>query len=266
MKILDENTLFDCSNYSTNTICNCSFDNKKGIKNIFTIKKIGYKLAMNIVVNNHYLKRTSPCSRAYGLFCNDCLNIIGVVVYGIGSSSTLLNGICGVSESKNIYELTRLWIKDGTPKNTESYLIGNTIRLLDKEIIVSFADTEQGHLGTVYQATNFMYCGLSAKFKDPKVKGLEHKHHSTYAHRMTMQQLKDKYGDENVYYADRPRKHRYIFFNAKGKRKKELISKLKYPVLPYPKSNNDIELCDHRGAYITTKGKKYYVDCKDFVL
>jgi len=90
--------------------------------------------------------------------------------------------------------------------------------------------------GTVYQATNFLYCGLSAKFKDPKVKGLEHQHHATYANRMTMQEVRDKYGDENVYYVERPRKHRYIYFNAKGKRKKELLGKLKYEILPYPKT------------------------------
>ena len=52
---------------------------------------------------------------------------------------------------------------------------------------------------------------------------------------MTMQEVKDKYGAENVYYVDRPRKHRYIFFNAKGRRKKELLSKLRYDILPYPK-------------------------------
>jgi len=30
-------------------------------------------------------------------------------------------------------------------------------------------------------------------------------------------------------------KHRYIFFNAPQKRRKQLIKKLRYPVLPYPK-------------------------------
>lgn len=110
--------------------------------------------------------------------------------------------------------------------------------MLDKEIIVSFADTSQNHIGYVYQATNFLYCGLSAKFRDPKVKGLEHMHHSTYAHGMTMKQVKEKYGEENVYYVDRPRKHRYIYFNADKRRKKELKNKLRYKVQDYPKPKN----------------------------
>lgn len=214
------------------------------IKDRYKIKRIDYKTAMDIVIKNHYLHRQSPCSMAFGLFeeCNinrnlfDTDRIIGVIVYGVSCSSTLLRGICGDEEQNNVYELTRLWIEDGTPKNTESYLIGNTLKLLDKEIIVSFAEIQQGHLGIVYQATNFLYCGLSAKFMDPKVKGLEHQHHATYAHGMTMDQVREKYGDKNVYYVDRPRKHRYIYFSASKKRKKELLAKLKYKIQPYPKN------------------------------
>jgi hypothetical protein len=137
----------------------------------------------------------------------------------------------------NVYELNRLWVSDDVPKNGESYLIANSIKRLDKEIIVSFADTSQSHVGYVYQATNFLYCGLSAKFRDPKVKGMENMHHATYAHGMTMKQVKEKYGEENVYYVERPRKHRYIFFNANKRRKKELRALLRYKVLPYPKQS-----------------------------
>lgn len=35
-----------------------------------------------------------------------------------------------------------------------------------------------------------------------------------------------------------PPKHRYVYFNCNKKRKKELLKKLKYPILPYPKPNN----------------------------
>ena len=142
----------------------------------------------------------------------------------------------------NVYELNRLWVSDDVPKNGESYLIANSIKRLDKEIIVSFADTSQSHVGYVYQATNFLYCGLSARFRDPKVKGMENMHHATYAHGMTMKQVKEKYGEENVYYVERPRKHRYIFFNANKRRKKELRALLRYKVLPYPKQ---VEVADN---------------------
>ncbi len=77
--------------------------------------------------------------------------------------------------------------------------------------------------------------GLSAKFLDPKVKGLENQHHATYANGLTNKQVVEKFGKDNVYFKERSRKHRYIYFNARGKRKMELLEKLRYQVLPYPK-------------------------------
>lgn len=209
------------------------------IKGNYTVRPISYQVATEIIIKNHYLHRRAPCSAAFGLFdIND--EIKGVVIYGVSPSSTLLKGICGPEEQKNVYELTRLWVHDDVPKNGESFLIGQSINKLDREIIVSFADSSQDHLGVVYQATNFMYTGLSSKFKDPKVKGLEHQHHATYANGLTNKQVIEKFGEENVYFVDRPRKHRYIYFNCSSRRKKELMAKLRYKVLPYPKKEIEV--------------------------
>lgn len=204
------------------------------LKDTYTIKPITYQEAMDIVVANHYLHRRAPCSFAFGLFENETNDIAGVIVYGTPSSSTLRAGLCGVEEKNNVIELTRLWIKDGTPKNTESFLIGNTLSRVDKEIIVSYAEIQQGHLGIVYQATNWIYTGLSAKRSNWQIKGIS-KHSQTIADKHTSAQLREIYG-EDFTLVDRPRKHRYVFFNTKSKkRKKELLSKLKYNILPYPK-------------------------------
>lgn len=145
-------------------------------------------------------------------------------------------GICGKEECHNVIELTRLWISDKVGRNAESYLIGNTIPLVDKEIIVSFADSSQNHVGYVYQATNWIYTGLSAKRTNWTIEGID-KHCQTIADKYTSQELKEKYGDKFTL-VDRPRKHRYVYFNCNKKRKKELIKKLKYPILPYPKGGN----------------------------
>ena len=170
------------------------------------------------------------------------------MTYGVPCSSTLLKGICGPEEANNVYELNRLWIHQDMPRNAASYLVGHSLKMLDKEIVVSFADSSVGHVGYVYQATNFLYCGLSARFLDPKVKGMEGKHHATFAHGMTMAQVTEMYGEDAVEWVERPRKHRYIYFNAPKKRKKALMRKLRYEVLPYPKGDGhhaeDIDACD----------------------
>lgn len=208
------------------------------LRDDYSIEQISYQMAMEVVVAKHYLHRKAPVSLAYGMF-DKVGQIVGVVTYGVPASSTLLKGVCGPDEAQNVYELNRLWVNDSVPKNGESFLIGNTLSLLDREIVVSYADTSQEHIGVVYQATNWIYTGMSAKFRDPKVKGLENQHHATFANGLSNKEVVEKFGDR-VYFVDRPRKHRYVFFNCSKKRQKELRQKLRYKVLPYPKATNEI--------------------------
>ncbi len=204
---------------------------------------------MQIVVRYHYLHRVAPCSRAFGLFEKQTQRIVGCITYGVSASSTLLKGICGEEEMHNVYELTRLWVRDLTPPNCESFLISNTIKQLDKEIIVSFSEKDKGHTGIVYQAANFYYCGLSARFVDPVVDGLENQHHATFAHGMSNSEILEKFGDR-VRFVERPRKHRYVYINAKGRRRKELLSKLRYPILPHPKNGSVVNTVDVEVPYL----------------
>lgn len=207
-------------------------------KELFIIRPISYKWAMDIVVEHHYLHRKAPCSFAFGLFCKETDRCLGAICYGTQSSAPLRSGICRPDEKNNVIELTRLWIKDGTPTNTESYFIGNTIKLVDKEIIVSFAEIEQGHSGVIYQATNWIYTGLSAKRTNWSVDGFE-SHNQTMTDKYSSAQVREKYGDK-FSLVDRPRKHRYLYFNAGRRRKKELLLKLRYKIEPYPKQQHAI--------------------------
>jgi len=199
----------------------------------YVIEPITYKMAMEIVVANHYLHRKAPCSMAFGLFNLATGQCDGVVVYGTPSSAPLRSGIAGKEEANNVIELTRLWVDDSVPKNGESFLIGNTLKKLDKEIVVSFADTSENHLGIVYQATNWLYTGLSAKRTDWVVEGIE-KHGHTWADKYSADEMREKFG---AAFSQQPRsrKHRYLFLNATKNRKKVLLSKLRYKVQPYPK-------------------------------
>jgi len=92
----------------------------------------------------------------------------------------------------------------------------------------------------VYQATNFIYCGLSAKRTDWRVKGREHLHGQTIADEFRgvknrAQAMRNKYGDD-FYLAQRPRKHRYVFIVGSKKYKKKIKAALRYGIAPYPKA------------------------------
>jgi hypothetical protein len=191
------------------------------------------------LLHKHYAKRMCPISYAFGLYEKD--QLIGVVTYGVPSSSPLRSGICGVEYSENVVELNRLCC-DNKP-NHASFLVGRSLRMLPKPlIVVSYADTEQGHVGYVYQATNFIYTGLSAKRTDWKIKGQEHLHGATIADMSRGQEnraewMRSKFGDD-FYLKDRSRKHRYIFFLGNKKQKQSMLGALKYEIEPYPKGES----------------------------
>ncbi len=187
------------------------------------------------LLQKHYAKRIPQIMYAFGLYEESTL--VGVVTYGIPASPSLCMGICGKEWSDKVLELNRLCLQDNT-KNQSSFLVSNSIKLLPKPtIVVSYADQAQGHVGYVYQATNFLYTGLSANRVDWTVKGLEHKHSKTLSDGMTLESIKEKYGDD-FYYAERSRKHRYIYFHGTKQQKKLLKSLLKYNTEPYPKGDS----------------------------
>lgn len=197
----------------------------------YRVERVDYKTAMDLVVREHYLHRKGPCSVAFGLFLGGQLK--GVVCYGTPSSAPLRRGIAGPENAGNVVELTRLWVCDSVPRNGESFLIGRTVRHAGKEIVVSYAEVDQGHVGTVYQATNWLYTGLSAKRTNWVVEGVD-LHCQTLADKHSADEIRARYGSR-FSLQPRPRKHRYIFINARGRRRDELLAALRYPTSAYPK-------------------------------
>lgn len=173
---------------------------------------------------------------AFGLFQDN--QIIGVCSYG----TTLAIDIRKKFDY-NVYELNRLVINEGLPKNTLSYFVSQTIKMMPMPcVLLSYADTTKGHHGYIYQATNWIYTGLSAIVKEYKVKGQEDMHSQTLFDKSKGKSdrvgyLKQIYGDR-LYMAYRDRKHRYFYFLGNKYHKKKMINSLPYQKQPYPKGNN----------------------------
>lgn len=197
---------------------------------VLLVKQISRNECAKFILEIHYAKRWPSISYAFGLFDSD--QLIGIVTYGTPPSAPLKRGIAGDKYKNNILELNRLCLLHNR-KNEASYLIANSIKQLPKnKIIISFADTSQGHEGTVYKASNFIYCGLSAKRTDWKIKGKEHLHGQTVADEFRGQKnraklMREKYGDD-FYLQERPRKHRYIYLHGSKTWKKYAKRALNY--------------------------------------
>ena len=169
----------------------------------------------------HYARRLPSISYAFGLY--EDLDLIGVITYGMPASNSLCIGLCGEQFKEKVIELNRLCLSDNS-KNNASFLVANSLKLLPKpKIVVSYADTKMSHTGYIYQATNFIYTGLSAKRTDVDT-GEKHGRHSK--------------GFDPTKRKERSPKHRYIYFLGTKKEKKELLKNLKYQIQPYPKTQN----------------------------
>tara|TARA_X000001316_G_C922157_1_gene37030 strand:- start:750 stop:1397 length:648 start_codon:yes stop_codon:yes gene_type:complete len=181
----------------------------------------------------HYAKRLPITSYAFGLYKDYCL--IGVVSYGNPTGRSVLEAMTNKNYEHPILELNRLCLLENK-KNYASFLIGNSLKLLPKpNIIISYADMSMSHTGYVYQATNFMYCGLSEKRTDWLLKG-SNKHQRGITSQYTYEEMKSN--KDKFEYKERARKHRYIYYLGTKKQKRQFLSCLNYEIQPYPKAEN----------------------------
>lgn len=209
------------------------------------VYKIDCKEANAIQSANHYLHAKTQCKYAFGVYYDK--SIVGVLLYGHPVGFRVTNSITKNLPIGECVELKRVWIADGLGTNIESYTISRSLRLLKEygvEIVVSYADPEYGHLGKIYQATNFIY-QKTERATDMITFFIIN------GERLHRKVVGDRYGttrdadlrkiDPNYKQIDIPRKHRYLYILADKKRKKRILKDLKYPSLPYPKENWDEE-------------------------
>lgn len=116
-----------------------------------------YSEAVDIVVLHHYMHRKPPISFAFGIK-DGAGDVLGCVTFGTPGSRHLIVGACP-NEPESVIELNRLWCDDVLPKNTESWFLSQAISMMPPKIILSYADTKEGHTGIVYRAANFYYAG-----------------------------------------------------------------------------------------------------------
>lgn len=120
------------------------------------IAAVDHKTAARLVVARHYLHRRPPISYAFGLYVGG--KLLGVVTYGTPASRHLQKSACPDDPSR-VIELNRLWLDDVLPRNSESWFVSRTLKMLPPRIVVSYADPLHGHYGYIYRALNFRYAG-----------------------------------------------------------------------------------------------------------
>jgi hypothetical protein len=89
--------------------------------------------------------------------------LVGAVLFGMMSTTAWKKFS---SKESEVLELRRFVLLDECGRNSESRVIGFTLRWIcanmeGVKIIVSYADPNYGHSGIIYKASNFRYLGTS---------------------------------------------------------------------------------------------------------
>lgn len=189
------------------------------------VRQIEYADTKPFILGIHYARRMPPINYAFGLFEGGVL--IGIVTFGTPASYHLCIGLAGKKNQHHVQELNRLVIlPEYNGDNRASFLVSRALKMLpERTFVVSYADTAWSHVGYVYQATNWLYTGMSAKRTDTyQPKGLHPRAYDKNNHSDLRQ--------------TRSQKHRYVYLVGNKKQKREMRKELIYTVYPeYPKGD-----------------------------
>ena len=226
-----------------------------------SIRQIDKPTAKKMVVKYHYSQLWTKCSVALGLFTQTGNEhsffdepeekMVGVIVYGDPIGRLTGQSISDEIDRTEVLELTRLFIHDGYGSNIESWFISQSFNWLRKNMpeikaLISYASPVEGHCGTIYQATNWIYQGNNNRWNDGWLFKFEEdgrwKHGRTifpYYNSNDPKEIQKKV-TEPFWIKKEQQKHRYVYILASKRYKKKIMKTLKHDTLPYPKQS-DVE-------------------------
>lgn len=131
----------------------------------YQIELVERPVVRDFIEKHHYSHNINGLMSSYcfAMYDQDN-NMVGAMIYG---KLGMANAWKKYGDDPNeVMELRRLVLVDDTPKNSESYFIGYTLRWLKRNTpvrtVVSYADPNYGHSGVIYRATNFEHVGMTS--------------------------------------------------------------------------------------------------------
>ena len=122
------------------------------------LRKATPKAVKYACLHFHYSKSVPSVSYGYNVYQDG--EWCGVILYGLGATPNIASPF-GMIQGE-VLELVRVALIG--KQNATSECVAASLRKLHEDapqikIVVSFADEDQSHVGTIYQATNWIYLG-----------------------------------------------------------------------------------------------------------
>lgn len=127
---------------------------------MITLKRASPEAVRYACLNFHYAKAVPSAYNAYNVY-NAASEWCGVIIFGGGATPNIAKPFN--MAPGEVLELVRVALNGKQPCTSEC--VGAALRQLHKDapqvkLVVSFADCDQDHYGTIYQATNWIYLGV----------------------------------------------------------------------------------------------------------
>ena len=195
------------------------------------VKPIPVSVARRIIEAHHYLHSLPAGTRlAFGVFLGP--RLLGALILGVGpkQAHSLVEG----AAPDDCMTLTRFWLSNLLPSNSESRVLGVVLRALRRhtnlKFLLSYADPTQGHLGTVYMASGWVYSGLSEPMPLYDLGDGKPRHSRSLSHAFGTHSLTHfKAHGIFIKLVHLPAKHRYVYFLDPSWRERLRVEELPYP-------------------------------------
>ncbi|PKB63197.1 MAG: DNA methyltransferase [SAR202 cluster bacterium Io17-Chloro-G1] len=207
-----------------------SGSNPRAALHSLRVTPVPQRVARELIVRHHYLHSYPGGTKlSFGVFAGSSLS--GALTFGAGPAQVhrLVEGC----DLRDCLTLTRFWLDDALPRNSESRVLGVIVRYLRRctgvRFIVAYADPARGHTGAIYRAAGWTYTGLSNAVPLYKVAGRRY-HSRTFAFNFgtrSVQHFREHGVDVET--VPQSRKHRYV--KLLDPTASELMTA---PALPYP--------------------------------
>lgn len=179
--------------------------------NGYTVRQVAGGVGRAFIREHHYSRSCHNGPMCWGLF--DGEDMIGVLAFATPNSENVRRSVFGAGHENEVTELHRLVLLDGTPTNTESWFIARAMQGLREyrpqiRAVLSFADSTEGHVGTIYQATNAVYTGMTGRATFYRDTEGRLRHPRQNGHSVTRTEAEERGWTPET----REAKHRYVFF------------------------------------------------------
>lgn len=132
------------------------------------VRVIPSNIARAFIMRTHYSgKVVNNSVLHFGAFLDG--NLHGVLSYGNSLDKGKMVKLVSGTKWNEFLELNRMAFDEYLPRNSESYCIAKTLKLIKKNAphikwVVSFADGTQCGDGTIYRASNFVLTDIKTNF------------------------------------------------------------------------------------------------------